>query len=180
MNIEIYRTYDGTFLSYNDKSGNIANVKTNNIRAKKKKKRIRKVGIYELFSVWDGMLSRCFDKNNKSYSDYGGRGITVYEKWQNNYKAFCDDLGKRPKGYTLERINTNGNYEPSNCKWASVAEQNINKRTSKRWFIKGKMFKSARSAAEYFNVSQAAIVKRCKLKTNCYSTPLYTKKETWI
>jgi len=84
------------------------------------------------YCIWEGMKARCQNKNNLNYPNYGGRGITVCEKW-NTFEGFYDDMGVRPsKDYTIERIDVNGNYEPSNCKWATVSEQNNNKRTTRR------------------------------------------------
>lgn len=84
------------------------------------------------FSCWSAMIKRCTNKNVKQYSDYGGRGITVCEQWLDNFQNFYDDMGDKPSlDYTIDRINVNGNYEPSNCRWATVNEQSWNKRTSK-------------------------------------------------
>lgn len=64
-------------------------------------------------------------KNNKSYAHYGGRGITICDEW-NDFLVFLADMGKRPDGKTLDRIDPNGNYEPSNCKWSTQSEQMAN------------------------------------------------------
>ena len=81
------------------------------------------------YIAWANMKGRCLNKNNKNYLNYGDRGITVCAKWLNSFQAFIDDMGEKPgKGYSIERIDVNGNYEPSNCKWATTAEQNRNYR----------------------------------------------------
>jgi len=73
------------------------------------------------------MIDRCFNKNRKAYSKYGGRGITVCERWM-SFDNFRIDMGEKPKGLTIERIDNDKNYEPSNCKWGTMQEQNMNKR----------------------------------------------------
>ena len=79
------------------------------------------------YRSWNHMLQRCNNKNSHKYSDYGGRGIVVCEKWL-AFENFFADMGQRPHGKTLERIDVNGNYEPSNCKWATATEQQRNQR----------------------------------------------------
>jgi len=73
------------------------------------------------------MRQRCENEKHKQYLDYGGRGITVCVEWR-NFAAFLADMGERPEGKTLDRINPNGNYRPGNCRWSSIKEQAANKR----------------------------------------------------
>lgn len=91
-------------------------------------KKHNKCGSLEYF-VWAGMKSRCFNPNNPDYMNYGGRGITVCERWKNSFKAFYEDMGKRPhKNLTLDRKDNDGNYELNNCRWATRKTQRLNSR----------------------------------------------------
>lgn len=85
-----------------------------------------------LWNIWCGMKDRCYRKNNQDYSHYGGRGITVCEEWREDFQKFSD--WSMANGYaenlTIDRINTDGNYEPSNCRWATRKEQTRNRRNT--------------------------------------------------
>ena len=88
-----------------------------------------------LYNAWRGMRSRCSLQTCRSYKDYGNRGIQVCEEWKNDFQAFYDYVSQLPhfgeKGYSLDRINNEGNYEPGNVKWSTSKEQANNRRTSK-------------------------------------------------
>ena len=115
-----------------------------------------------LYGIWLGMKKRCTNKNEKSYIDYGGRGITVCDEWRqyttfrgwalsNGYK---DDL-------TIERIDVNGNYEPKNCTWIPNSEQPKNQRNSKKMEVDG-IVKTIKEWAILYNVKYTTLYSRIK------------------
>jgi len=83
------------------------------------------------YKVWCGMRDRCYRTKNARFSDYGGRGIGVCERWRDSFPNFLADMGKRPNGgFTIERKDVNGNYEPANCIWLPKNDQARNTRRS--------------------------------------------------
>jgi hypothetical protein len=76
---------------------------------------------------WRSMIKRCCSPGHNSFPRYGGRGITICDRWRNSFVEFLADMGERPPGKTLDRINVHGNYEPSNCRWATASEQQNNR-----------------------------------------------------
>jgi hypothetical protein len=83
-------------------------------------------------SAWRNAKTRCFNKENENWGNYGGRGITMCPEWANDFRAFLRDMGECPGNLTLERIDVNGNYEPGNCKWIPRVKQAKNRRTNYR------------------------------------------------
>jgi hypothetical protein len=104
------------------------------IKCKNKKNAIKitKHGLHKtpLYKVWCSMLQRCRNPNNKGYKYYGGRGIKVCKRWS-KFQNFLTDMGDRPEGMTIERVNNDGDYKPSNCKWVSHKENCNNRRNKK-------------------------------------------------
>lgn len=89
-------------------------------------------GLSPTYISWQHAKDRCFNPNATGYHWYGGRGITMCDLWKNSFKQFLNDMGERLEGTTLDRIDTNGNYEPGNCRWADRRTQSINSRPRKK------------------------------------------------
>lgn len=108
------------------------------------------------YSSWMAMRTRCNNPNSKDYPRYGGRGISICDRW-GDFSLFLHDMGERPEGKTLERIDSMKAYEPGNVKWGDHFEQARNRRSSLSWKIKGLDFDSISLASVHFGVSQHTI-----------------------
>lgn len=100
------------------------------------------------YYAWRSMRNRCTNPKNASWKHYGGRGVSVCDRWLTDYDAFVEDMGIAPDGLTLDRIETNGNYEPSNCRWTGWVAQANNKRSNVNLTHDGKTQTSAQWADE--------------------------------
>ena len=83
------------------------------------------------YSSWRSMKRRCYQETNKVFHNYGGRGIKVCDRWLESFENFYNDMGNCPNNYSLDRIDSNGNYTPENCRWSTNIEQQRNKRSNK-------------------------------------------------
>lgn len=119
------------------------------------------------YNIWCHMKARCYNKKNKKYKDYGGRGIKVCQSWKNSFDIFLRDMGKKPTKYhSIDRIDVNGDYCKDNCKWSTNAEQALNKR--KHRFV-------------YYYGEKMPLAKACKLLGVNYRSALYrlNKGKDW-
>lgn len=89
------------------------------------------------YRTWKAMKQRCFNKKHPQRKQYGGRGITVCERWKNSFELFLADMGEAPKGKSIDRINNDGNYEPGNCRWATAKQQSRNNSGNKNITFNG-------------------------------------------
>ena len=93
------------------------------------------IGRHPLYAVWSQMTHRCYNESNAGFINYGARGIIVCDRWLHGEDGkhpclcFAEDMGERPEGFTLDRVDNDGNYEPSNCKWSSKSDQMKNRRS---------------------------------------------------
>lgn len=115
------------------------------------------------YTTWQRMKQRCFYKKSIGYSGYGGRGITVCDEWRDNFQTFYDYVSKLEhfgeEGYSLDRINNDGNYEPDNVRWATAKEQARNKRTTVFVEYEGETI-SLQEAAERSRINYVAMKTR--------------------
>jgi hypothetical protein len=84
------------------------------------------------YRAWQDMKTRCTNSRRKCWNDYGGRGISICARWSNSFENFLADMGERPPGLTLDRINNDDGYKPSNCRWATRLDQTHNRRPNPR------------------------------------------------
>lgn len=108
------------------------------------------------YHAWKHMKERCLNPNVDCYKYHGARGIIVCTRWLNSFQNFLSDMGEKPEGLTLERINNNGNYDPDNCKWATPKEQARNTRRNKLIEYQGKTMCMA-AWAEEFGINYKAL-----------------------
>lgn len=118
---------------------------------KRASKQLTKHGWYgtRTYKTWVSMIQRCENPNKDNYDLYGGRGISVCKRWRESFDNFLADMGERPKGTTIDRIDHNGNYEIANCRWASSKAQCRNRRSNRHLTHNGK----TRCLAEWVEIT---------------------------
>lgn len=138
------------------------------------------------YVTWRAMQVRCDNPLHHAYHNYGGRGISICPQWR-EFGQFLKDMGERPKGFEIDRIDNDGNYQPDNCRWVPRPKNVQNCRHSKRWVVDGREFPSARVAAKELGVGVLTIRRWCNgwtdprngkyspPKKNCYSELIYQK-----
>lgn len=114
-----------------------------------------------IYRIWQAMRNRCRNDQSPAFGNYGGRGITVCERWS-SFENFLFDMGHPPRGTSIERINNEVGYNPENCRWANRVEQARNRRTNKFLTYEG-ISKTQQEWAELFGVSRERISHRLKL-----------------
>lgn len=113
------------------------------------------------FNSWAHMIQRCTNPKNRGFKNYGGRGITVCDRWLESFENFLSDMGEKPKGKSLDRKNNNGNYEPGNCRWATPKEQGNNTRRNVYFEYQGQR-KTLSQWARFFKIDSEILRRRLK------------------
>ena len=111
------------------------------------------------YRSWMNMKQRCLNPKNRNYSKYGGRGITVWDRWINSFENFLADMGRRPDATSLDRIDNTKGYSPTNCRWATTKEQSRNKRSNRLVECNGQK-KTVVEWSEIASINQRTLTKR--------------------
>ena len=121
---------------------------------------------FKEYKVWSGMKQRCYNTNEKCYKNYGGRGIVVCDRWLSSFRNFLLDMGSRPNDtYSIERLDNDGDYSRSNCKWGTSVEQARNKRTNRKVTFNGSTMLLV-EWSELFGIEITALWKRLNRSTS--------------
>ena len=110
---------------------------------------IRSGRITRTYRSWQSMKARCYNENHDAYPYYGERGVTICERWLHSFESFYEDMGDRPPGHTIDRIDNAGNYEPSNCRWASDTLQKNNRSGVYEITVEGVTMNASQAAIHY-------------------------------
>lgn len=121
----------------------------------------------KIYKIWTSMKLRCGDKNSNGWDLYGGRGITVCDRWASSFELFLSDMGMPSAGQSIDRIDNNGPYSPENCKWATKSEQGDNTRRTRLFSMNGKT-QSLRRWCEELDVNYST----ASARINKYHLPI--------
>lgn len=126
----------------------------------------RRGALTPTFKIWLGISKRCYQKTDKNYPDYGGRGIRVCKRWRGptGYANFLADMGEKPDGMSIDRKNNDLGYSPSNCRWATAKEQRANRRPLANMLTNGVCRNGHPIATEadyYINCEGSAVCRKC-------------------
>jgi hypothetical protein len=113
------------------------------------------------YRSWEGAIQRCTNPKNKAYPDYGGSGIKVCARWM-KFENFLSDMGARPEGKTIDRIDNEKGYEPGNCRWATPREQTINRRGTSKLLTLGDETMIQSDWAARIGISVPALINRLR------------------
>lgn len=122
----------------------------------------RKNAVSVEYKTWLGMKRRCYDEKYKDYATWGGRGIRVCDRWNNSFEAFLEDMGPRPSSkHSIDRLDSNLDYSPGNCRWATMQEQGAeNRRGMVEVEVDGIRYASVQAACRAFGMSYSVVVER--------------------
>lgn len=134
--------------------------------------------LYKTYVAWKSMKSRCLIPSATGYKNYGGRGIIICNSWMSSFNSFFSDMGKCPDGYSLDRIDVNGHYEPMNCRWAAKSVQSRNTRRNVYLEVNG-VTMTVKDWSNHFGFSKSLIRDRLKLGwsvKDAVMTPVWASK----
>lgn len=112
-----------------------------------------------MYACWSDIKQRCYNKKCRAYKSYGGRGIKMSDAWKNSFAQFLKDMGERPAGLQIDRIDNNGDYTKQNCRWATRLEQAANRRTTNFLEIDGKRL-PLRRVSKIYGIAEATLQDR--------------------